>query len=90
MCYNGNDKKMQLREHEQICNSYLQFGLFSETRKHEAEIVSNRKLVRYGEFKIKFCTHRPSRSEIEDEWEPGHFINMYSFNKKIIYTYINR
>jgi len=25
------------------------FGLFSEIRKHEVEIVSNRKLVRYGE-----------------------------------------
>jgi len=27
----------------------LQFGLFSETRKYEAEIVSNRRLVCYGE-----------------------------------------
>ena len=26
-----------------------QFRLFSEIRKHEVEIVSNRKLVRYGE-----------------------------------------
>ena len=43
-----------------------QFGLFSESRKHEVEIVSNRKLVRYGEFKIKFCTHRPSRSENDE------------------------
>jgi len=40
-----------------------QFGLFSESWKHEVEIVSNRKLVRYGELRIKFCTHRPSRSE---------------------------
>jgi len=37
--------------------------LFSETWKHEAEIVSNRKLVCYGETKVKPCTHCPSRSK---------------------------
>lgn len=42
-----------------------QYGLIPENRNHEDEIVSNRKLVRYGELKIKFCTHRPSRSENE-------------------------
>lgn len=40
-----------------------QSRLFSVIRKYEDEIVSNRKLVRYGEWLIKFCTHRPSRSE---------------------------
>jgi hypothetical protein len=40
--------------------------LFSESWKHEVEIVSNRKLVRYGELRIKFCTHRPSRSENDE------------------------
>ena len=37
--------------------------MFSETWKHEAEIVSNRKLVCYGETKVKPCTHCPSRLE---------------------------
>jgi len=37
--------------------------LFSETREHEDEIISNRKLESYGEQKVKFCTHCPSRSE---------------------------
>jgi 3-phenylpropionate/cinnamic acid dioxygenase small subunit len=43
-----------------------QFGVFPVIRKHEAEIVSNRKLVSYGEFFIKSCTHRLSR------WENDH------------------
>jgi len=37
--------------------------LYTVTRMHEVEIVSNRKLVSYGECYVKFCTHRPSRSE---------------------------
>lgn len=61
MCYNGNDKEMQLREHERNSKSYLWFGLFSETRKHEVGIVSNRRLERYGEDVVWSCTHRPSR-----------------------------
>ncbi len=49
MCYNGNYKEVRLREHERISKNYLQSRLFSETRKHEAGIVSNRILERYGE-----------------------------------------
>jgi len=40
-----------------------QFGVFSETRKYEGEIVSNRGLVRHGESQVKFYTHRPSRQK---------------------------
>jgi hypothetical protein len=61
MCYNGIYKETQLREHEQISKRYLQFELFSETRKHEVGIVSNRRLERYGEDVVWSCTHRPSR-----------------------------
>jgi len=61
MCYNGKYKKTQLREHEQNCNACLQFGLFSETRKHEVGIASNRILERYGEDVVWSCTDRPSR-----------------------------
>jgi len=35
--------------------------LFSESRKHEAGIASNRKLECYGEVINKSCTYRPSR-----------------------------
>jgi len=37
--------------------------VFPVIRKHEAEIVSNRKLVSYGEYLIKSCAHRLSRRE---------------------------
>jgi len=37
--------------------------VFPVTRKHEAETVSNRKLVSYGEYLIKSCAHRLSRRE---------------------------
>jgi len=40
-----------------------QFGVFPVIRKYEAEIVSNRKLVSYGEYLIKSCAHRLSRWE---------------------------
>lgn len=40
-----------------------QYGLLSETRKYEVEIVSNRRLAGYGELNFEFCTHCPSRSE---------------------------
>ena len=61
ICYNGTDKETQLCEHEQISKRYLRFELFSETRKHEVGIVSNRRLERYGEDVVWSCTHRPSR-----------------------------
>jgi len=35
--------------------------LFSENRKHEEGITSNRRTVRYGETFSKLSTHRPSR-----------------------------
>jgi len=48
------------------------------TRMHEAEIVSNRKLVSYGEFFIKSCTHRLSR------WENDH-VNKYCLPMPVDY-----
>jgi len=47
-CYKGRNKKLRKSNLKQILKNYHP-GLFSETRKHEVEIVSNRKLVRYGE-----------------------------------------
>jgi len=41
------------------------FRLFSETRKHEGRINSNRLSARNGEFKYKLCTYRLS--------QPGNF-----------------
>ena len=38
-----------------------QFELFSVTREYEVGIASNRKSSSYGEYVIKFSTHRPSR-----------------------------
>jgi len=40
-----------------------QFGSQIETHLREDGIISNRKLVCYGEWYIKLCTHRPSRSK---------------------------
>ena len=37
------------------------FELFSATRKYEDGIASNHKKECYGEFVLRFCTHRPSR-----------------------------
>jgi len=34
-----------------------------ETHLHEVGIVSNRESERHGEWSIKLCTHRPSRSK---------------------------
>jgi len=39
----------------------LIFELFSEIRKYEVEIASNRKSARYGEIVPKSCTNCPSR-----------------------------
>ena len=36
------------------------FGLFSEIRKHEVGIASNRRSARCGEYVPGPCTHRPS------------------------------
>ncbi|KAL4453217.1 hypothetical protein ABPG73_011080 [Tetrahymena malaccensis] len=43
------------------------FRLFYEILKHEDEIVSNCKLLCYSETIVKFCTHRPSRSESQQQ-----------------------
>jgi len=40
-----------------------QLGLFSESRKHELGVNSNRLLERDGEYFLKSCTYRPSQSE---------------------------
>jgi len=37
--------------------------MFFEIQKHEDKIVSNRKIVCYGELIFITCTHRPSRTE---------------------------
>ncbi len=39
-----------------------QFRLWTEIRPYEGGIVSNHKLVCYGEFVTQSCTDRPSRA----------------------------
>ena len=48
---------------EQISENQSQFRLKSATRLHEAEIASNRRSARYGEYVLEVCTHRPSNHE---------------------------
>ena len=48
---------MQIKTKEKI----NVFELFSATRKYEDGIASNRKKECYGEYVLRFCTHRPSR-----------------------------
>ncbi len=62
-CYNGQHKEKQDRKVEQISKNWPQFGLFSETREHEAGIASNRVSERRGEYVPGPCTHRPSHHE---------------------------
>lgn len=65
------------------------FGLFSEIRKHEVEIVSNRRIVCYGECFFRFCTHRPSRSEIFLERKELRYINFFKIFLYKFYKTIN-
>ena len=59
-CYNGKYKETQYRKVEQISKSLSQFGLWAETRPHEAEFASNPESECRGEFVPGSCTHRPS------------------------------
>lgn len=48
---------MKIRANLQI---KIKYGLQIETYLYEIGIVSNRKLVCYGELVLELCTHRPS------------------------------
>ena len=67
MCYKGSQQKKKKEP---------QFGWFSETRKPEVGITSNRRLARYGEMFFTQGTHRPSRSENSIDWKMKDFFKI--------------
>jgi len=64
--------------------------LFFEIQKYEDEIVSNHKLICYGELKVKFCTHRPSRSEIGIDWKMLFYLYLYFCMLKVKIFFIQK
>jgi hypothetical protein len=63
MCYNENYRKLQKIEFLVNLQKFSQFGLYAETRLHEAGITSNRASQCRGEYVTWPCTHRPSHAE---------------------------
>ena len=62
-CYNGEYRRWRSGNVELIRENSSQFGLWAETRPHEAGVASNRGSERRGEYVPGPCTHRPSHHE---------------------------
>ena len=60
-CYNGDNKEKRDGNMERTSKKLSQFGLWAETRPHEAGVASNPESECRGEYVPGSCTHRLSR-----------------------------